>query len=404
MVGGNRINGAQRNAVAVATNQAVKFLTKKRKPKNNNNSSAGVTMVTPMSIPAQVSTVRQQSQGDTKRHTMSFLVYRAQIAGFVSFYLNPFGTLDNKDTSSSYTWDPNTILVAGTYREYRILSAKIKFLGSAPSTNPGSVYIGGAKDPLTTRPELDEFTLLERSYVGPCWSPTNEVPIPCDSEWRTIKTFSVGSSSYSDKRLFNSGIAFIETDANAVDLKFNVMIEFEFRGKNPVPPLASITSLTGTSYIDLISKQVNLSLSPPVNWQWKPSVASSGTYTGSGLVAGYLSPGYYMVQAFQKQVAAAEIDQFITIVNAAGVTSETNIFFPETNAGGQYQGGNNYSFDSVFLRLDVGQTLVWAMQDGGVFGAFQAITFNITRVDTNTMQALANSRGFVGPIPGQQNI
>jgi hypothetical protein len=400
------MSSQQVGAVTKAINLGNKLFlgSKKKKKRPQAGGSMGESLMAPASIPSQMGMVRSQNNSAVKPYTMNYLVGRFEQAGFITFWLNPFGQLRNKDNASSFTWDPATILAAGSYREYRIKGVFVKFLGSAPSTNPGSIYIGGAKDPTCPSPELDEFTLLERSYVGPVWQPTaGEIQMPCDSDWRTIDS-NISPSDLSAIRLFSSGVLFLQTDANTADLKLNIRIEFDFRGKNPVVNTSTNTIFVGDSVIALAQSQQVFSLGSPQNWTSSAAVATSGSFTGEGLVSGYLPPGYYVFESLSYQPGSGSTNYQVPVVGTVnnGVFNGNSAFYVDAS-GFNNNGTDGYCFIRGLVRINIGDTLVYGIDDGGTFGPAVRLSINLTRLAQQAMANVALELGDTSPIPNPEN-
>lgn len=232
-------------------------------------------------------------------YSFQFLTMNSSPTTTVEFLICPWQTVAFPPGGVSFTWDPAMSLDLESKLEYRIKRCALKYVGTAPTTSTVNVYMGGARNANVPTPSYQEYSLLEKFYVGPAYEPGVVLPLPHDTEWHQIDTDVSVVSDNADIKLFTAGKGFITCDGTGLSLKFDLLMELEFRGRDPVistdAALYSVSS-NANAALSFLSNPTRFAVGSSSLWSINPTISAA---IGGGQTAWSLSapPGYYQCSA-----------------------------------------------------------------------------------------------------------
>lgn len=396
---GNRVSPAAINAAAKALNLGASLFSKKKKKKPQQ----GTTLV---SQPGAKSMVQQSGALiTTSPPPYRFLFATLNQGNGFQFMVCPWQTYNYSGTGGVIGWDPQLALDLESKREYRVEYAELEFLGTGPTTSTLSVYMAGSRNPNTEFPEIGEFSLVERFYIGPIYEPGKRLVLPHDSEWHEIDTSVTTSASAANKRLFTAGVGFVFFDgavSNALQTKFQLTMKLQFRGRDPVISVApTVVSRTVDDPAEpgLIAVPLALGIGVPPVFTFEAATLPAA---GKGWRTRSLNPGYYLVSAH-----IVTTDAYLAGDTCGGwiVADATNVDVTATqsvdNVAAGIPIGTACAFvETAIVRLRQGDSLCLPinLQNTAAVGAWRS-AITCLRVSAATALAKYIQDGYAGPLP-----
>jgi hypothetical protein len=396
LTGGGRT--AQVNQAAKVLNSVSNLLGGKKKKKNKNksnqNNNGGSTMQTRMHSVQQPSAKSVVQTGTAMRVTSpspyEFLFAHLIGQNALEILLVPWQTYAYTGVGGDVTWDPQLLLDLETKREYRLKSAYFTYLGTAPTSVSNQVYMGGARSVNTPYPSYDEFTLLEKHYIGPMYEPGVKIKLPHDSDWHDINTAITINSTATDKKVFAAGVAYIAQDTAGATGRYQIHLEFEFRGKDPVVQ-STVTMVGATNAVPadnvLFANPGFYGIGPRIQWNFRTGLPEA---PNQGWVTSGYGPGYYLMGLDSNVLDATGFADGVMVMDITGTdVSASEVVYLTGSTGAQ---------SSLLMLLHLKQTgdqVVALVAAPNAAATFSGMSIAMTRVSPDN--ALQLYRQLVNP-------